>query len=365
MKRLLLATAAALALAVAAPLATAQYTTPPPATAPYTTPLPDDPLTPQDESLTTATQPAPPGTPEYPTAQTPGAPTTMQPYDTTTQAQTGTQQPTQAWDAQQQQQQALDAQQHQHQQPLDAQQQQQQHQQAWDAQQQQAQAWDAGPVSAATMASLQEHARDAGMDGLPMSAQAVCMPREITLTTRGAQLSADTRRQLINAADRASVCEVERVIVRSPTGRADAVRQTLVSHGFDAGAIEVQNTGAGGLEVEMNFAGIATSNEQYAQMFSPQQLAGLQPGVMQQGFQPGATQQGVQPGATQQGLQPGVTQPQGFQPGTATQPGMGTEAEGIWLGDPNAEIPTQPYYGPDGMSPTSGEPAASPELLDI
>jgi hypothetical protein len=325
MKRLLLATAAALTLAVAAPLATAQYTTPPPATAPYTTPIPNDPSTPQDDSLsatqdTTANQPAPPGTPESAMAQDPAPP--AMPYDTTAQAQTDTTMGP-----------------HDSQAPHDAQ------AQAYDSRQQQTQTYDAGPVSAATMASLEEHARDAGMDGLPMTPQEVCAPRELALTTSGTRLSNDKRRQLINATDRASVCEIQRVVVRSPSGRADTVRQTLVSHGVDADMIEVQNAGAGGLQVEMNFTGLATSSEQYAQMFSPQQLAGYQPGAAQ-GFAPSAT-------------------PQSYQPNTSAPQTPGAESDGVWLGDPNAEIPSQPYYTPDGMSPTSGESAVSPELLDI
>jgi hypothetical protein len=141
----------------------------------------------------------------------------------------------------------------------------------------------------ATPASLEQHARDAGMDSLPMSPQEVCMPREISLTTSGVSLNRDREHQLINAADRASVCEFQRVVINSPSGRADEARQLLINSGVDAGMIEVVDADTAGLEVEMNFAGIATSSEQYAQMFSTQQLAGYQPSTAAPSYQPGTT----------------------------------------------------------------------------
>jgi hypothetical protein len=254
MKRLLLATAAVIALAVATPLAMAQYTTPPPATAPYSTPLPDDPTTPQDEALaeqdTTANQPGP-GTPE---AAKPTDAVTPQPA--LAQEHTHTPESLQAQTTKPETE------------PTDV---------AAAEQASSTVADQSGMDTATTLASLEEHARDAGMDGLPMTAQEVCAPREIALTTSGASLSRDKEHQLINAADRASVCEFQRVVINSPNGRADEARQLLIDSGVDASLIEVQDSDASGLEVELNFAGVATSSEQYAQMFNPQQLASYQP----------------------------------------------------------------------------------------
>jgi hypothetical protein len=325
MKRLLLATAAVIALAVAAPIATAQYTTPPPATAPYTTPLPDDPATPQDESLSANTT-----TQSQSTLTTPGAPETPDPMPSTT-AQTDMGVDTTA----------------------------------------QAQTTDPNAAGAttygstttdsyadattgmgenvATPASLEQHARDAGMDAMPMTAQAVCMPREISLTTSGTSLSRDKEHMLINAADRASVCELQRVTINSPNGRADEARQLLIDHGVDAGMIEVVDSDTGGLEVDMNFAGIATSSDQYAQIFATQQLASYQPGATAPSYQPAAPST-TTPDTTAPSYEPSATAPPVENPSVQTP-------------EPNAD-PMDDAEG-DGMSPTSGRPAVQPGLLEI
>ena len=319
MKRLLLATAAVIALAVAAPIATAQYTTPPPATAPYTTPLPDDPATPQDESLSAQSNTT---TESQSTLTTPGAQTTDPLASTTAQTTTGVDTTTQA----------------------------------------QADPYASGATTysstttantyadattgmgenVATPASLEEHARDAGMDAMPMTAQAVCMPREISLTTSGTRLSRDKQHQLINAADRASVCEFQRVVINSPNGRADQARQLLIDHGVDANMIEVVDSDTGGLEVQMNFAGIATSSEQYAQMFSTQQLASYQPSTTAPGYTPSTAAP--------------YYQAPPLEPSTMDDPSMETP-------EPNADPMDDPMD--DGMSPTSGQPVVQPGMLDI
>jgi hypothetical protein len=319
MKRLLLATAAVIALAVAVPIATAQYTTPPPATAPYTTPIPDDPSTPQDESLRgTTTQPAPP--PTSPETSTMPPPATAQTDPTA---------------------------------------------QTYDSTQAQADTTDTYATTSgmgenvATPASLEQHARDAGMDSLPMSPQEVCMPREISLTTSGVSLNRDREHQLINAADRASVCEFQRVVINSPSGRADEARQLLINSGVDAGMIEVVDADTAGLEVEMNFAGIATSSEQYAQMFSTQQLAGYQPSTAAPSYQPGTT---YAPSTTA----PDTTTPApdtSFQTNPApadTVPGRMDD-----LAQPSVPNPDPADNVVDEtMDPTSGEPILQPELYD-
>jgi hypothetical protein len=342
MKRLLLATAAVIALAVAAPIATAQYTTPPPATAPYTTPLPDDPATPQDESLsaqsTTTTQ-------SQSTLTTPGAPETTDPLPSTTaQTTTGVDTTTQA---------QTDLDNTQAQTGVDATTQAQTDSYAPGATtygstttESYADASTGMGENVATPASLDQHARDAGMDAMPMTAQAVCAPREVSLTTSGTRLSRDKQHQLINAADRASVCEFQRVTINSPNGRADQARQLLIDHGVDAGMIEVLDSDTGGLEVQMNFAGMATSSEQYAQIFSTQQLASYQPSTTAPGYAPTTTT-------------PDTTAPS-YQPSPSAPP----------VDDPTMETP-EPNADPmddttdDGMSPTSGRPAVQPGMLDI
>jgi hypothetical protein len=329
MKRLLLATAAVIALAVAAPMAAAQYTTPPPATAPYTTPLPDDPATPQDESAQSNTT-----TQSQSTLTTPGAPQTTDPMPSTTaQTTTGVDATTQA----QSNPYAPGA-------------------TTYGSTAATTDTYAGMGENVATPESLEQHARDAGMDAIPMTAQQVCMPREISLTTSGARLNRDKQHQLINAADRASVCEFQRVVINSPNGRADQARQLLIDHGVDAGMIEVVDSDTGGLEVEMNFAGIATSSEQYAQMFSTQQYASYQPSASQ-GAQPyAATPQS----SDQPNTAPGTSSYQPANPAPST-------SEGVWMGDPNVEVPENPTSDDmeDGMSPTSGRPAVQPGMLDI
>lgn len=328
MRRLLMATAAVIALAVAAPLATAQYTTPPPATAPYTTPIPDDPNTPQDESLsaearTTANQTTPQySTMQQPAPQDPAVASASQRYDAPGQEGVS----------------AAQAQ-------IDATPAQTQVQTYGEAETQTYAARSGMAENVATPASLERHALDAGMDGLPMTPQEVCMTREISLTTRGAALSRDKEHQLINAADRASVCEFQRVVLESPNGRADEARQLLIEHGVDANLIEVRDGDSAGLEVEMIFAGVATSSEQYAQMFNTQQYAGYQPSAAAQPY-------GVAPSSRA--------------PATTPAPDA-SSSEGIWMGDPSVQIPQNPTTESvdEGMSRTSGEPAVQPGMLDI
>jgi hypothetical protein len=102
--------------------------------------------------------------------------------------------------------------------------------------------------------------------------------------------------------------------------------------------IEVVDSDAGGLEVEMNFAGLATSSAQYAQLFSTQQLASYQPSATAPSYQPPST------GAP-------TYQPSPSAPPVTDDP------------DPNADPMDE--MDDDGMSPTSGEPAVQPEMLDI
>lgn len=362
MKRLLLATAAVIALAVAAPIATAQYTTPPPATAPYTTPLPDDPATPQDESLSAQTD----TTQSQSTLTTPGAPETSDPMpsttaqtttgvDTTTQAQTDLDDTQTGVDSTMQAQTGTST--YSQTQPYGAQAQAGAQTDTYGATTTDtyADATTGMGENVATPASLEQHARDAGMEALPMTAQAVCMPREVSLTTSGTRLSRDKQHQLINATDRASVCEIQRVTINSPNGRADQARQLLIDHGVDAGMIEVVDSDTAGLEVEMNFAGVATSSEQYAQIFNTQQLASYQPSATTQSYAPSpapSTAPSYQPSPSA----PSASDPSMSDPSTMDDPSMQTP-------EPNADPMDEPMD--DGMSPTSGEPIVQPDMLDI
>lgn len=382
MKRLLLATAAVVALAVAAPIASAQYTTPPPATAPYTTPVPDDPMTPQDESLS--------GQPDTTTTQSQSqvtTPSTTAPSTTTAQAQTGTTYgPTDPYAATAQAQ--ADPNGAQAQTGMDAQTQTQQAQTGatgqtdtyGQAEPYSAQADAAGQYGSttdtyaanrgmgenvATPASLEQHAQDAGMDHLPMTAQEVCMPRDISLTTSGTRLSRDKQHQLINATDRASVCEIQRVVINSPNGRADQVRRLMIDHGVDANVIEVQDADTGGLDVQMQFAGLATSNEQYAQMFSTQQLASYQPNAASAGsaYAPTPAPSAPAPGST---YAPSTTTPD--QPAAPPSDNYQPSPSAPPMQEPTTPSPepTSPDMDDDPMNPTSAPAAPTqPSLLDI
>lgn len=132
-------------------------------------------------------------------------------------------------------------------------------------------------------AIMQEAALEAGMDGVPMTAAEVCAPRQVDLG--GARLVHATRKQLRFAADRASACEISQVTINAPAGREDAVRQVLVEHGFDDADIRVEQ--ASELGVEMQFAGVATSSEYYASIFNPhQQLAFNDPATTGSAYAP-------------------------------------------------------------------------------
>lgn len=136
--------------------------------------------------------------------------------------------------------------------------------------------------------SMMQHAVDAGMQGVPMTAADVCAPRSVDLGG-SSRLSHDNMNKLENAADRASVCEAQRVVIRAPGARGDAIREALVEHGFDDTRIEVEEGSE--TAVEMQFAGVATSSEHYAQIFNGAQYASVDPN-MTQGYsdQPGAYQ---------------------------------------------------------------------------
>jgi hypothetical protein len=125
-------------------------------------------------------------------------------------------------------------------------------------------------ASSMDLESAHELARDAGMRGLPMSAAEVCQPRTISAPARS--LSRDQRNRIEAAVDRASVCELQNVVITAPNNAA-ALRQTLVQQGVDDDRISVERGEAGEAEVRMTFSGIATSGGQYAEMFNPARMA--------------------------------------------------------------------------------------------
>lgn len=111
-----------------------------------------------------------------------------------------------------------------------------------------------------------ELAQDAGMNAVPMTAAAVCQPRELDLNG-GATYS--NRNKLEFAVDRASVCELRQIEI--PARGASTFRQTLMNQGVDASKITVADSGV--TEVRMTFAGVATSGGQYAAIFNPMRSA--------------------------------------------------------------------------------------------
>jgi hypothetical protein len=115
------------------------------------------------------------------------------------------------------------------------------------------------------------------MDSVPMTATEVCQPRSVSLTQSSSRLNRDARRHLINATDYASVCKMQRVVIHSPDGRGAAARETMIANGVDESLIQVEQSSGGGLGVEMTFAGLAASSEEYAAMFNPVQTASYAP----------------------------------------------------------------------------------------
>lgn len=264
MRRLLFATVATAALLLAAPMATAQYGSPaqPETTqtqaAPYTQP---DMPPPVETPATVQPNEAPAYAPT--TTTTPDNTVASEAtIDTTTSAQTTTGAATadaQMYDSQSAS--AADSSA-----PSSA-------YGAADSSSMQTQNAAYGPDQSSTEAMLQ-HAVDAGMSGVPMSAAEVCAPREVELGA-SSHLSHNNMNKLENAADRASACEIQSVVIRAPDGRGDAIRQTLVAHGFDGARIDVEQ--GDDTAVQIQFAGVATSSEVYAQLYNGAQYASANP----------------------------------------------------------------------------------------
>lgn len=164
-------------------------------------------------------------------------------------------------------------------------------------------------------ATMVEYAQDAGMAGVPMSAAEVCAPRDVSLAQGTSRLNSATRQQLRFAADRASACDLQRVVVTAPDGRASAAVQTLVEHGVDQSMIEVQQ--ASELGVEMTFAGVATSNDQYAAIFNGQQFAAAEATTQPSSATTSATTSGYQQTSYSPNTAPAYSTSTSYAPATA------------------------------------------------
>lgn len=128
-------------------------------------------------------------------------------------------------------------------------------------------------------------AQDAGMEAVPMTAQAVCAPRLVSLDT--SEYSRTLTAKVENAVDHASVCDVQEVVIQGAGSRANSIERTLIARGVDEASIRVEPTAdAEGAGVRMTFAGVATSSEQYAQVFNAPQLAYNAPAATPSAAQP-------------------------------------------------------------------------------
>lgn len=113
-------------------------------------------------------------------------------------------------------------------------------------------------------------AQEAGMSAVPMTAQDVCAQRTVTLSDHEGM----SRAQKVEfAVDRASVCRIQNVVISAPSREAARLQRAIIAQGVAEEAISLQQASASDATVQMTFGGIATSNEQYAQMFNPQYAA--------------------------------------------------------------------------------------------
>lgn len=253
MKTLLLASAAAISLAVAAP-AFAQTTQPLPATPPVIQPAPDpDAATDEEQSPAEAqapvvegstapsTQPEASAAVEPPTvaaqasvageAQTPQAETNAAPPVQSAQTTPATEAPTTPAETQ-----------------------------------------AAPPTQVAATEEAAETAAAGGATPAFASANAVCQPRTTSVHFgRSNSLSRQNQNAIEYAVDAASVCDIQSITIADSTSnqrRAEAVRATLVRQGVPEDRITIAQSGentegaaTGQLDVRMQFAGVTTQAE--------------------------------------------------------------------------------------------------------
>ena len=241
MKRFLLASAAAISLAVAAP-AFAQTTQPPPATPPVVQPTPDPDVTTEENAPEAAPQAEPSTTAEPPTvaaqpsvtgeAQTPQTETApAQAAQAAPPAQPATTEaPTNAPEATQ-------------------------------------------TAAAETPAAAAQEAAAGGETPAFASANAVCQPRTTSVHFgRSNALSRQNQNAIEYALDSASVCDIQQITIADSSAnqrRANAVRATLVRQGVPEERItiaqqasaDLEAASTGRLDVQMQFAGVTNQAE--------------------------------------------------------------------------------------------------------
>jgi hypothetical protein len=259
MKALLLASAAAISLAVAAP-AFAQTTQPLPATPPVVQPVPDPDATTTDEQQSPAEAQAPvvegstaPSAQAEPSASV-EPPSVAAQASVAGEAQTPQTEPNAAPPVQSAETTTPAA-------PTTP---------ATDAPTTTAQA--APPTQVASTEDTAETAAAGGATPAFASANAVCQPRTTSVHFgRSNALSRENQNAIEYAVDAASVCDIQSITIADSTGsqrRAAAVRETLVRQGVPEDRITIaqasenaEGAATGQLDVQMQFAGVTNQAE--------------------------------------------------------------------------------------------------------
>lgn len=112
--------------------------------------------------------------------------------------------------------------------------------------------------------------QDMGLSGVPMTAQDVCAPRNVSLQRSGDMTAAQKVRF---AVDYASVCKTQQVVIRAPRAQAARLERLVEQQGVPADMISTETASSSDATVQMTFAGLATSSDQYAALFNPQYAA--------------------------------------------------------------------------------------------
>ncbi|HWA01788.1 MAG TPA: hypothetical protein VG841_15885 [Caulobacterales bacterium] len=112
--------------------------------------------------------------------------------------------------------------------------------------------------------------QEMGLSGVPMSAADVCAQRSVSLEP-GNSMSRDQKVRF--AVDYASVCKTQQVVIRAPRSQQARLQRIVEDHGVPAEMISTETASASDASMQMNFAGLATSSAQYAAIFNPQYAA--------------------------------------------------------------------------------------------
>jgi outer membrane protein OmpA-like peptidoglycan-associated protein len=139
----------------------------------------------------------------------------------------------------------------------------------------QAQTTTPSTTAQATTAATTQASADTGSPQ-PQTAQAVCAPRNTSVHfgARGSALSRQNQNAIEYAADAASVCNLQTVVIADSgegsvsARRTAAIRQTLVRQGVPEERISVEHAtegaATGQVDVRMTFAGTAQAGPQTA-----------------------------------------------------------------------------------------------------